>query len=282
MTEQLAKLQTALSRADAVVVGAGAGLSAAAGFAYSGERFLRHFGDFAKKYGFRDMYAGGFYPYSTPEEFWAFWSRDILINRYRNQPKPVYDDLLALLKGKEYFVLTTNVDHCFQKSGFDKARLFYMQGDYGLFQCSKPCHNKTYDNEAIIRQMVSQQKDMKIPTELIPRCPVCGKPLTTNLRVDDKFVQDEGWTAACERYRAFLSAHPRDRVLFLELGVGANTPAVIKYPFWRMTANNPNAAYVCINLGEAFCPPQIEKQSICISADLGETLRLLKEKAAVA
>lgn len=282
MTEQLAKLQTALSRADAIIVGAGAGLSAAAGFAYSGKRFLRHFGDFAKKYGFRDMYAGGFYPYSTPEEFWAFWSRDILINRYRNPPKPVYDDLLALLKGKEYFVLTTNVDHCFQKAGFDKTRLFYMQGDYGLFQCSKPCHNKTYDNEAIIRRMVSQQKDMKIPTELIPRCPVCGKPLTTNLRVDDKFVQDEGWNAACERYRAFLSAHLRDCVLFLELGVGANTPAIIKYPFWRMTANNPNAAYACINLGEAFCPPQIETRSICISADLGETLRLLKEKAAVA
>ena len=272
-------LHEAIDNADAVIIGAGAGLSASAGLTYSGERFERYFGDFKEKYGFSDMYSGGFYPYKTPEEYWAYWSRYIMINRYENAPKAVYQDLLALVQDKDYFVITTNVDHCFQKAGFDKNRLFYTQGDYGLFQCSEPCHNKTYDNETIIRTLYNTQKDMKIPPALIPKCPVCGKPAAMNLRCDDTFVHDEGWENAAERYSAFIHRHENMKVLFLELGVGYNTPVIIKYPFWQMTAKNPNAVYACINYGEAFCPKEIEKQSICINADIGETIAAKEPRA---
>ena len=269
---QISRLKAALQNADIIVIGAGAGLSTAAGFTYSGERFERYFSDFEKKYGFHDMYSGGFYPYDTLEEHWAYWSRYILVNRYMDPPKPVYKKLFDLIKDKDHFIVTTNVDHCFQKARFDKKRLFYTQGDYGLFQCSVPCHNKTYDNEKLVRRMVSEQKDMRIPTELIPRCPVCGKPMTMNLRADDKFVQDDGWDAACKRYEQFINTHKQDKVLYLELGVGYNTPVIIKYPFWRLTAQNKRATYACINYGEAFCPEQIQKQSICINNDIAEIL----------
>ena len=273
---KLEQLRTVLRDADAVVVGAGSGLSTAAGFTYSGERFDRYFSDFAAKYGFRDMYSGGFYPFPDKEEFWAYWSRYILINRYQDAPQPVYDALLALLVGKDYFVITTNVDHCFQKAGFDKKRLFYTQGDYGLFQCSLPCCQETFDNETVIRQMVERQENMRVPTELLPRCPHCGRPLTMNLRCDDTFVQDEGWYAAAERYENFLRTREGQKILFLELGVGYNTPVIIKYPFWQMTAKNPQATYACVNQGGAVTMRGLEERSILIDADIGRALEQLK------
>ena len=266
------KLQTALSEADAVIIGAGAGLSTSAGFVYEGERFHTYFGDFEAKYGFHDMYSGAFCNYDTPEEHWAYWSRFITVNRYVDPPKPIYKQILEMIKGKDYFVITTNVDHCFQKAGFDKKRLFYTQGDYGLFQCSEPCCQETFDNEIIVRQMVEQQRDMRVPTELIPRCPKCGRPMTMNLRSDNTFVEDTGWHEAAERYATFLQTRLSGRVLFLELGVGHNTPVIIKYPFWRMTAQNPKATYACINYGQAVCPKDIQSQSICINADIGTAL----------
>ena len=271
------RLRQALSDADAVVIGAGAGLSTAAGFAYSGERFARYFSDFEKKYGFHDMYSGGFYPYDSPEERWAYWSRYIWINRYQNAPKPVYDDLRKQIQGKDYFVLTTNVDHCFQKAGFDKKCLFYTQGDYGLFQCSKPCCQETFDNEAVIREMLERQENMRVPAELIPTCPHCGRPLTLNLRCDDSFVEDEGWHRAAERYENFLRTRGGQRVLFMELGVGYNTPVIIKYPFWHMTAKNPNAVYACVNLDGADSMRGIEERLILIEADIGDVVRRLRE-----
>ena len=274
-SEAIERLRAALDAADAVVIGAGAGLSTSAGFVYAGERFQKYFADFAEKYGFRDMYSGGFYPYSTPEEHWAYWSRYIYINRYMDAPKPVYSRLLELVKDKDYFVITTNVDHCFQKAGFDKKRLFYTQGDYGLFQCSEPCRSETFDNEAAIRQMWEQQRDMRVPSALVPACPHCGKPLTMNLRADDKFVEDAGWHQAAERYSNFLRTRGNTRVLFLELGVGYNTPVIIKYPFWRMTAQNPRATYACINYGEAVAPKEIRAQSICVNGDVLDKLCLL-------
>ena len=275
---QIDLLRSALQGADAIVIGAGAGLSASAGFAYSGERFRQYFSDFASKYGFQDMYSGGFYPYDIPEAYWAYWSRYVLINRYMDAPKPVYETLLQLVDGKDYFVITTNVDHCFQKAGFDKKRLFYTQGDYGLFQCSGPCRQETFDNEAVIREMVEQQKDMKIPTALIPRCPHCGKPLTMNLRCDDKFAEDDGWHLAAERYAAFLRTREGQKLLFLELGVGRNTPGIIKSPFWQMTAKNPKATYACINDGEAYAPDEIGPRSVCIGSDIGTVLSALRQK----
>ena len=274
-SEPIERLQTVLQDCDAVVIGAGSGLSTAAGFTYTGERFEKYFSDFAAKYGIKDMYSGGFYPFPTMEEFWAYWSRYIFINRYQDAPKPVYDDLLKLVAHKDYFVITTNVDHCFQKAGFDKKRLFYTQGDYGLFQCSEPCCQETFENEAIIREMVKRQKNMKISTELLPVCPHCGKPLTMNLRSDNKFVEDEGWHIAAERYGNFLRTREGQKILFLELGVGYNTPVIIKYPFWQMTAKNPNAIYACINQGQAVCPQEIQRQAICINIDLGNALQEL-------
>ena len=274
--EKIDRLRQALTDADAVVIGAGAGLSTSAGFTYSGDRFEKYFSDFYARYGFSDMYSGGFYPYKTLEEFWAYWSRYIYINRYMDAPKPVYHTLLGLVQDKDYFVLTTNVDHCFQKAGFDKKRLFYTQGDYGLFQCSGPCCQETYDNETIVRQMYEQQSDMRIPTALLPRCPHCGRPLTMNLRSDDSFVEDSGWHLAAERYENFLRTRQGQKLLFLELGVGYNTPGIIKYPFWQMTARNPQATYACINQGQAVCPHEIEKQSICIDGDIGEVLARLR------
>ena len=275
-SEQINKIKDALKNAEAIVIGAGAGLSTAAGLTYDGERFYKYFADFYAKYGITDMYSGGFYPFKTLEEYWAWWSRHILCNRYTEPPKPVYRELYALVKDKNYFVITTNVDHCFQRAGFDKSRLFYTQGDYGLLQCSVSCHDKTYDNEQLVREMVAKQKDMKIPTELIPRCPVCGKPMTGNLRCDDKFVEDDGWRTACRNYEKFIQDNKGKRVLFLELGVGNNTPVIIKYPFWRFAMENPKATYACINYGEAMCPSQIEKQSICINDDIGTILSAIK------
>ena len=272
---QVDKLRDALATADAVVVGAGAGLSTAAGYTYSGPRFSRLFGDFAARYGFSDMYSGGFYPYDTLEEHWAFWSRYVMCNRYDPRPGHVYQQLLDLLRGRDYFVLTTNVDHCFQRAGFDKQRLFYTQGDYGLFQCSRPCCQETWDNEDVIRAMVDQQSDLRIPSELVPHCPHCGAPATMNLRSDGTFVEDEGWHKAAARYSEFLRRHEGMRTLYLEIGVGGNTPGIIKYPFWQMTAANPRATYACVNLGEACAPRELERQSILIDASADEVIAQL-------
>lgn len=275
---QIDRLKNEIEKADAIVIGAGAGLSTSAGFIYTGERFSGYFSDFEKKYGFHDMYSGGFYHYETPEEHWAYWSRYVYFNRYVDPPKSTYANLLGLVKDKDYFVITTNVDHCFQKAGFDKKRLFYTQGDYGLFQCSEPCCNETFENEKEIRKMLKMQKNMRIPTELLPVCPHCGKPLIMNLRSDDKFVEDEGWHRAAQRCETFLRTRYGQRMLFLELGVGYNTPGIIKYPFWKMTMENPKAVYVVINCGEASCPAEIKRRSICINADIDSTLSSLFAK----
>ena len=292
--ENLLKLKRELETADAIVIGAGAGLSTSAGLTYSGERFHQYFFDFEKAFGITDMYSGGFYPFPDDETRWAWWARHIYFNRYIDAPKPVYQQLLALVKEKEYFVITTNVDHQFQRAGFDKQRLFYTQGDYGLFQSVNPRMQKTYDNEAwVMRAMAAMgfvrdengvfqlPEDgavaMRIPTELIPKCPDDGSDVTTNLRADDSFVEDEGWHAASRRYAEFLDRHRAGHVLYLELGVGANTPVIIKYPFWAMTNQNSSAVYACLNYGESFCPEQIKEQSICIDGDIGAALALLKE-----
>ena len=290
---QIKRLQTALHEADAVVIGAGAGLSTSAGFTYDGERFEKYFSDFVAKYGIHDMYSGGFYPFATPEEHWAYWSRYIYVNRYMDAPKNIYANILEVVKDKDYFVLTTNVDHCFQKAGFDHKRLFYTQGDYGLFQCSEPCCKETFDNKEIIVNMILEQGfltesdgTLKLPehgklrmavsSSSLPVCPHCGKPLTMNLRSDDTFVEDEGWNKAAMCYDQFLQRHRNLKVVFLELGVGYNTPVIIKYPFWQMTAENPKATYICINAGEAFCPEEIERQAICIDDDIDRVFHKLK------
>ena len=274
---EIEKLKEKIEKADVIVIGAGAGLSTSAGLTYNGERFEKYFSDFKRKYGIKDMYSGGFYPFNSLEEYWAWWSRHIYINRYDITAGKPYMDLLNIVKDKDYFVLTTNVDHQFQLAGFDKKRLFYTQGDYGLWQCSRACHDKTYDNEETVRLMIKTQKNMKIPSDLIPKCPVCGAPMTMNLRCDNSFVQDNGWYSAASRYEDFIRRHKESHLLFLELGVGSNTPVIIKYPFWQMTAKNPKAIYACVNHGEAYCPQQIKKQSICFDMDIAEMLENVRK-----
>ena len=293
--ERISRLKKEIETADAIVIGAGAGLSTSAGLTYSGERFERYFFDFAKKYGIRDIYSGGFYPFPDEETRWAWWARHIYYNRYIDAPKPVYQELLLLAKDKDYYVVTTNVDHQFQRAGFDKKRLFYTQGDYGLFQSVNPSLRKTYDNEEwVIKAMETQgfirdengvfqvpengELKMKIPTSLIPKCPEDGSDVTMNLRADDSFVEDEGWHRASAAYADFLRRHENLHVLYLELGVGANTPVIIKYPFWQMTKANDKAVYACLNYGEAFCPGEIEDRSICIDGDIGTLLTEIKGK----
>jgi len=274
-SEKIEQLREILENVEAVVIGAGAGLSTSAGLTYSGDRFWQFFSDFIEKYYFRNMYEGGFYPFDSLEEHWAYWSRYIFINRYMAAPKPVYENLFELVKDKDYFVLTTNVDHCFQKAGFAKERLFYTQGDYGLFQCQTPCKPYTYENEDLVKRMVEEQKDMRIPSELIPKCPICGKPMTMNLRADASFVQDAGWDIHAGYYEKFLDTHKKSKILFLELGVGYNTPGIIKYPFWQMTARNRKAQYVCINKGDASVPKEIKTRSMEIDADIYDVLNEL-------
>ena len=273
--EEIKNLSYQIDHADAILIGAGAGLSVSAGLNYDGKRFFDHFPDFAAAYGLQDMYSAGFYPYDTLEEYWAYWSRHIYLNRYLPEPKEVYQELRNLVQDKNYFILTTNVDHCFQKAGFDQNRLFYTQGDYGLWQCSKACHQKTYDNEAQVKEMVLKQRNRKIPSSLIPYCPKCGAPMTMNLRMDDTFVQDEGWYAASDRYDRFLSQYKNKHLLLLELGVGNNTPGIIKYNFWQMVYQNPNAVYACINQGQAYAPSEIRDRSICIDGDIGNIVKQL-------
>ena len=286
------RLLEALRVCDAVFIGAGAGLSASAGFDYAGERFEKYFGDMARRWGFKDMYSGGFYPFETLEEQWAYWSRHIWINRYMNPLRPVYRDLLRLVRDKDYFVVTKNVDHCFQKARFDRSRLFYTQGDYGLWQCSVPCHAATYDNAPAVREMVLSQGfsiadngaleppsdgrlKVRVPSRLLPRCPRCGKPMAMNLRSDDTFVEDEGWHAAAARYDAFCKAHETGRIVYLELGVGYNTPGIIKYPFMQRTYKNPEALYVRLNAERQRLPDEIAARTVTITADIGATLREL-------
>ncbi|BAK47683.1 hypothetical protein CXIVA_17170 [Clostridium sp. SY8519] len=293
--EKTERLRRELETADAVVIGAGAGLSTAAGLTYSGERFNRYFFDFAETYGIQDMYSGGFYPFPDEETRWAWWARHIYFNRYIDPPKSVYHQLLSLVNEKDYFVITTNVDHQFQRAGFGKERLFYTQGDYGLFQQEDVSLQKTYDNrdwvmEAMAAQGFARDENdlfhvpedrklrMRIPTELIPACPDDGSAVTMNLRADDTFVEDTGWHRASAAYAEFLRRQESRHVLFLELGVGANTPVIIKYPFWAYTAENPRAFYACVNRGEAYCPREIAERSVCIDGNIEEVLQKMFKK----
>ncbi|MCD8294328.1 MAG: Sir2 silent information regulator family NAD-dependent deacetylase [Clostridia bacterium] len=292
--ERASILLEEIQRADAVIAGAGAGMSAAAGFTYSGARFKEYFACFEQKYGFHDMYSGGFASFESPEEQWAYMSRFIWINRYSPIPGKAYSNLLSVLEDKDFFVITTNVDHCFQKAGFPKERLFYTQGDFGLFQCSKPCKKLTYNNREQIAQMVLSQGydiaengklyergghpiQMKIPKELIPHCPHCSREMSMNLRGDDTFVEDKGWHAACGRYEAYIESRKKRKILFLELGVGYNTPGIIKVPFWRMTATFADARFLTINLGDAEVPDWISKKAICMDADIAAVLQAAQE-----
>lgn len=276
--EKISRISELIDRAEAIVIGAGAGMSTSAGLTYSGERFKRFFSEFIKKYKITDMYSAGYYPFDTQEEKWAYWSRHIYYNRYDIGPLKPYVDLLNIVRDKNYFVITTNVDNQFVISGFPRKKVFRVQGDYGYLQCAKACHKKLYYNESIIRKMIKEQKNCAIPTELIPKCPVCGGDMETNLRCDEYFVEDENWDIECERYEKFINLNRNKKILFIELGIGMNTPSIIKYPFWRMTNNFADAYYVCINLNLSFVPDEIKEKSICMDTDITKVFNDIKNE----
>lgn len=269
------KLKEEIENSEYILIGAGAGLSTSAGFLYDGKRFEDNFKDYIKKYGFTDMYSAGFYNFPTFEEYWAYFSLYVYINRYDIEENETYLNLYNIVKNKNYFVITTNVDGRFADSKFDKDKIFAVQGDFSLFQCSKPCRQETFYNEKYIREMIKYKKEMKIPTELIPKCPYCGENMSMNLRADSTFVQDKNWDKQKLKYENFLKNSNNSKILFLELGVGFNTPSIIKYNFWRMTLNNKKSVYASINLGECYSASDIEEHSICIDADISEVLKKL-------
>lgn len=269
------KLKEEIENSEYILIGAGAGLSTSAGFLYDGKRFEDNFKDYIKKYGFTDMYSAGFYNFPTLEEYWAYFSLYVYINRYDIEENETYLNLYNIVKNKNYFVITTNVDGRFADSKFDKDKIFAVQGDFSLFQCSKPCRQETFYNEKYIREMIKYKKEMKIPTELIPKCPYCGRNMSMNLRADSTFVQDKNWDKQKLKYEKFLKNSNNSKILFLELGVGFNTPSIIKYNFWRMTLNNKKSVYASINLGECYSASDIEERSICIDADISEVLKKL-------
>lgn len=275
LTEKIEKLKQEIKNSDYILIGAGAGLSTSAGFLYDGKRFEDNFKDYIKKYGFTDMYSAGFYNFPTLEEYWAYFSLYVYINRFDIEENETYLNLYNIVKDKNYFVITTNVDGRFIDSKFEKDKIFAVQGDFALFQCSKPCRQETFYNEKYIREMIKYKKEMKIPTELIPKCPYCGRNMSMNLRADDTFVQDKNWDEQKSRYEEFLKMSDNSKILFLELGVGFNTPSIIKYNFWRMTLNNKKSVYASINLGECYCASDIEERSICIDYDIAEVLKKL-------
>lgn len=275
--EQIRSAARYLQEADYVLIGAGAGLSTAAGLTYSGKRFQDNFKEFIEKYGMQDMYSAGFYPFGTEEERWAYWCRHSYVNRIAPPAMPLYEKLFAMVKDMDYFVLTTNVDHQFQKAGFQNERIFATQGDYGRIQCMKGCHPKTYDAVSMFTQMNQAQKDCKIPSYMVPRCPVCGGPMAMNLRCDQYFVEDDSWNQAAENYGRYLKQLKKGNVLLLELGVGFNTPSIIRFPFEKMVRENKNINLVRLNLDEAVIPESFGKRGIGINRDLCESLNDIRK-----
>lgn len=266
--EQIKRAAEVIKDADYVLIGAGAGFSAAAGLEYSGKRFTENFKEFIDKYGMTDMYSSGFYPFPTQEAKWGYWSKHSMVNRINPPALPLYLKLLDIVKSKDYFVLTTNVDHQFYKAGFDDKRIFATQGDYGKIQCKAACHDKTYDAVELFEDMDKVRHDCLIPSSMVPKCPVCGGDMNMNLRSDGYFVEDESWNDATERYGEFLEKIKNGKTVLLELGVGFNTPIIIRYPFDRMTRDNESSTLIRINNGQAVVPASISNRCIGIDSDL--------------
>lgn len=273
--DQIDRAAKNIRNTDCVIIGAGAGASTAAGIQYGGKRFTDNFAEFIKKYGeyyMTDMYAAGFYPYPSEEAKWGYWSKHALMNRFDPPALPLYTELYDIVKNKEYFVLTTNVDHQFYKAGFDEKRIFATQGDYGKIQCQKACHPKTYDAKDLFRKMDKARRDCLIPSELVPKCPVCGGNMAMNLRCDNYFVEDEAWHEAADRYAGFLEQHKDKKVVLLELGVGFNTPIIIRFPFEKMVRENSSYSLIRLNMDEAVVPESFGERAIGIGGDMAKAI----------
>ncbi|RTR40564.1 Sir2 silent information regulator family NAD-dependent deacetylase [Shewanella canadensis] len=266
-----------LQECDAVLIGAGSGLSTAAGLEYGGERFQRHFPDYIAKYGMTDMYSAGFYPFASLQDKWGFRSRQVKLNRYDAKVGDVYLKLLDLVRHKPYFIITTNVDAQFERAGFDKRNIFAVQGDYGKFQCTVPCHNKLYDNESQISAMAAQQADCQIPSELVPYCPNCGEPMMLHVRIDNTFVENSNWHAAKQGYSEFLGQFHNQKLLLLELGVGFNTPTIIRFPFEQFSRQFPHTHLIRLNKDDARSQDKLKAHNLLVEDDICQWLNKLAE-----
>lgn len=270
--EQIREAAKAIKEAEYVLIGAGAGLSAAAGLTYGGKRFEENFPEFIRKYGMTDMYSAGFYPFSSEEERWGYWSKHVYVNRIQPQALPLYQKLREIVNAKKYFVLTTNADHQFYKADFGEDKIFATQGDYGLIQCMRGCHPKTYDNIEMMNQMHQARKDCKVPSYMVPRCPVCGGPMNMNLRCDRYFVEDDAWHEAEKHFGEFLDACQKKRTVLLELGIGFNTPTIVRFPFEKLTQKQENMTLIRLNLDEAIVPKSLGERAIGINADMMQSV----------
>lgn len=272
LQSRLNRARDALAACDLLLIGAGAGLSGAAGLTYDGQRFRENFSDFIEKYPLCDMYSSAFYPFSTEEERWAYWARHISVNRYDPPALPLYRNLRELAERKPHFVITTNVDHQFYKAGFTGERIFAVQGDYGLRQCAKGCHDILYDNEQLVKRLRASAVNCMVPTELVPLCPVCGGRMDVNLRKDERFVEDENWHMASERYVRFIRKLSGKRVVFLELGAGFNTPGIIRYPFEQMAYRCEASTLIRLNRDHPEGFAENKKRTVGFAENMAEVL----------
>lgn len=276
LQNRIDKLHSLIQAAECVIVGGGSGLSSAAGLTYSGERFTANFGDFIKRYDLTDMYSAAFYPFKTQEEKWAYWSRHILLNRWQPPALPLYQTLFELVGDKDYFVITTNVDAQFYKAGFAQDRVFAVQGDYGKLQCAKGCQDTLYDSQNLVRRMVSEQKDCRVPSALVPKCPVCGGEMEVNIRKDLYFVQDKTWYAAKKRYEDFYDRACGKNTVLLELGAGYNTPTIIRFPFERMVYENKGVFLVRMNTQYPEAIPENAAKTLSFGEDISAVFDRIK------
>lgn len=275
MQRRMERAKAALREADCVLIGGGAGLSAAAGLEYGGKRFQSQFAPFIRKYGLTDMYSAGFYPFPTQEEKWAYWAKHILVNRYDPPAAALYAALRRMAGGTDFFVITTNVDGQFAKAGFPPEKLFATQGDYRYLQCARGCHDRLYDNEALVREMAAHTVNCQIPSELVPRCPVCGGRMAVHLRCDPYFVQNNAWYDAQNRYEQFLRHAAGRRVVLLELGVGYQTPVIIRYPFEQITFQNKKATLIRLNRDDPGGAKENAARTIAFNEDMTEVIGAL-------
>lgn len=277
--EQIMQAADMIQKADYVLMGAGAGLSTAAGAVYGGTWFEKNFKEFKEKYGngpyMQDMYSAGFHPYPDEESFWGYWSKQAILGGIDLDVTPLYKDILKLLKDKRIFCLSTNADGQFQKAGYKEEQIFCTQGDYFHIQCQKACHQRTYNAVKLFKQMDQARKNCQIPTYMVPKCPICGGPMTMNLRCDQYFVQDEAWYQAEKRFGDFLNEALKSQknLLLLELGVGFNTPTIIRFPFEKLVKENKQVNLIRLNLNEAVIPESIEQQAVGINKDIKQTIK---------
>lgn len=277
--EQIMQAADMIQKADYVLMGAGAGLSTAAGAVYGGTWFEKNFKEFKEKYGngpyMQDMYSAGFHPYPDEESFWGYWSKQAILGGIDLDVTPLYKDILKLLKDKRTFCLSTNADGQFRKAGYKEEQIFCTQGDYFHIQCQKACHQRTYNAVKLFKQMDQARKNCQIPTYMVPKCPICGGPMTMNLRCDQYFVQDEAWYQAEKRFGDFLNEalKSQKKLLLLELGVGFNTPTIIRFPFEKLVKENKQVNLIRLNLNEAVIPESIEQQAVGINKDIKQTIK---------